>query len=148
MSKDGRSKTVVEEGDSGDEDTNSISRREFHEGLASMGDSMNSNLAVTMKEMKELRELVLGLIPQSPKNTTPTVLPEDLSSGKKNNTSKINGGGTFPPQSIHHASGFGIHSAMAPPITYHNHVPMPTIRHLGNPPVLDKLNYPTCVFQI
>ena len=37
---------------------------------------------------------------------------------------------------------------MAPPITYHHHVPMPTIRHIGDPPILDKLNYPIWVFEM
>ena len=143
----GLGKNVVEEGMSGEGDTNPISRREYREGLASMGESMNTNFVVTMKEMKELRELVLGLIPQSPKTTT-TVLPEDLSSSKRNNTSQTNSGGSSPPKPMHQASGSGIHSAMPPPTTYHHHVSMAIIRHLGDLPILDKLNYPTWVFQM
>ena len=119
-----------------DDDTSSISRREYREGMASV--------KASLKEMMDMfRSQMLGTPPNATTSTAPiapTLGAVDITSLSRD------GGGGLPPFSTHSGNGSGAHAAFPPPLTYtHGPLPMPHIMSLGPPPILDKDDYPAWV---
>ena len=145
MSEEGREKVVggpsAEEVTSpfADDDTSSISRREYREGMASV--------KASLKEMMDMfRSQMLGTPPNATTSTAPiapTLGAVDITSLSRD------GGGGLPPLSTRSGNGSGAHAAFPPPLTYsHGPLPMPHIMSLGPPPILDKDDYPAWVFRM
>src|ERR1041385_841660 len=121
------------------DDSSSISRHEYHEGMSAIKAHMN-----------KVTDMLGSLILRMPSESNPTIISNIPTLGGGDVISQPSDDGRNDSRSIpRSANGSGIHSAVAPPVTYNSlPLPEPHFAHAGIIPILNKDGNNACMCKM
>ena len=121
------------------DDSSSISRHEYNDGMSAMKAHMN-----------EVTNMLNALMSRIPMPDNPVITPDIPKLGGGDVISQScddgrNGNSSIPLR----GNGSGVHSTVAPPLSY-NYLPLPEphFSHVGPPPILNKEDYPFWAYHM
>ena len=121
------------------DDSTSISRHEYNDGMSAIKAQMN-----------EMTQLLRALMSKAPEGENLVITHNIPTFGGGESISKIRddgkNGNPFIPL---HGNGSGVNSTVAPPLSYHPLLlPEPHFAHAGQTPILNKDEYPIWAYRM
>src|SRR3954471_23042576 len=121
------------------DETTSVSRHEYNDGMSAIKAQMN-----------EMTQLLRALMSKGPKGGNAIITPNTQTLGGGESVSQFRDDGRSGNPSIPlHRNGAGVNSAVAPPPSYH---PLPLLEphfaHAGPTPILNKDEYPIWAYRM
>ena len=121
------------------DDSSSISRHEYNDGMSAMKAHMN-----------EVTNMLNDLMSRIPMSDNPVITPNIPKLGGGELTSQFRDDGRNENSYIPlRGNGSGVNSMVAPPLSYNSlPLPEPHFSHVGPPPILNKEAYPVWAYRM
>src|SRR3954467_1452489 len=121
------------------DDTTTVSRHEYNDGMSAIKAQMN-----------EMTQLLRALMSKAPEGGNAVITPNTQTLGGGESVSQFRDDGRNGNPSIPlHGNGSGVNSAVAPPPSYHSlPLPEPHFAHAGTTPILNKDEYPIWAYRM